>query len=184
MRPAHSGEGITNTPSGNSDQASVLPEGSSLFKEILSSHLFLVVTGLSALAYLSFFKYLDVASGAPTMAAPSYFVFFYSLIAISSALMGLSVYSIRSAPARNTVKSNVTSGSSSTATSVSGSVISCTCHTSLLLPLFSFVGLSTISGIGIITAFVEFQLWILIASIIINLYLGYRLLVKIQNRAN
>ena len=184
MRPAQSTEEIPNDPSRSSDQASALPEGASPFKEILSSHSFLAATGLSALAYLSFFKYLDIASGAPTMAAPSYFVFFYSLIAISSTLMGLSVYSIRSAPARTAVKSNVTSGSSSTVTSVSGSVISCTCHTSLLLPLFALLGLSAISSIGIITAFVEFQLWILITSIIINLYLGYRLLVKIQNRAS
>jgi len=139
-----------------------------------------MTTILTAVAYLSFFKYLDIATATQVMADASYFVLFYSLISVSSVLMGLNAYSLRSTLAKGTTKLKATSGSSSAATSLFGGVISCSCHTSLLLPLLASAGLSTISGIGIIAALVVYQFWILLVFIALNMYLAYRVLGKIQ----
>jgi hypothetical protein len=149
-------------------------------KGILASRLFLLVTALTAVAYLSFLKYLDFATGTEVMADASYFVLFYSLVAASSVLMGLNLYSLRSRLAKRGKGSNAAVGSSSAVTSLFGTVISCTCHTSLLLPLLTSVGLTAISGIGIIATLVEYQFWILAIFIVLNLYLVYRVLGKIQ----
>ena len=109
-----------------------------------------------------------------------YFILFYSLVAVSSTLMGFTAYSFRFRLSLSNTKSNAAFGSSSAATSISGSVISCSCHASLLLPLLASVGLSTISGIGLLTAFVEYQFWILSFFIVFNVYLAYRVLNRIQ----
>lgn len=152
------------------------------FKEVFGSRLFIIATGLAALAYLSFFKYLDLATGTGVMADPNYYPLFYSLVAVSSVLMGLTVYSLRSrlASRRGGTKLNTTFGSSSAATSVMGSLISCSCHTAILLPLLTSLGIGAISGIGIITAMVVYQLWILAVFIVLDAYLIYRVLAKIQ----
>jgi len=150
---------------------------------LVRSRLFLLITTLTALGYLSFFKYLDLVTDTPVMAASSYFVLFYALIAASSFLMGLNVYSLRARLAQRWMrKFGVAGGSSSAATSLFSGVISCSCHTSLLLPTLSFLGLSTISGIGVVTALVEYQLWTLAIFIIVNLYLAFRILDKIRTR--
>jgi len=152
-----------------------------VFQRLVRSRLFLLVTVLTALGYLSFFKYLDLVTDAPVMATPSYFVLFYALIAASSFLMGLNVYSLRSRLAKSWMRrSGVAGGSSSAVTSLFSGVISCSCHTSLLLPTLSFLGLSTISGIGVVTALVEYQLWTLAVFIVVNLYLAFRILDKIR----
>ncbi|MDV3293382.1 MAG: hypothetical protein LYZ70_03845 [Nitrososphaerales archaeon] len=152
-----------------------------VFSGILASRLFPTVAVSTALAYLAFFKYLDLATGSPAMATASYFVLFYLLVGVSSVLMGLNVYSLRSKLLiKRMARSNAASGSSSVATSLLGGVISCSCHTSLLLPLLTFLGASAISGIGIITALVEYQSWILVVSIAVNLYLVYRILGRVQ----
>jgi hypothetical protein len=168
---------------GNNSSGVDLMERAYAFKEVLASRPFLLATVFTAVAYLSFFKYLDFATGTPVMAAASYFVLFYLLIAVSSVLMGLNVYSLRSklsAGKRNTAKTNAAAGSSSAAMSLVGGVISCSCHTSLLLPMISFLGLSAISGIGVIGALVEYQLWILVVSIAVDLYLVYRILGRLR----
>ena len=61
-----------------------------------------------------------------------------------------------------------------------GSLISCSCHTAILLPLLTSFGIGAISGIGIITAMVVYQLWILAIFIVLDAYLIYRVLAKIQ----
>ncbi len=149
-------------------------------KGVLSSRLFLVVATSTGIAYLAFSRYLDFVANAPVMAGTDYFVLYYLLIAVSSILMGLNVYSLRSTLMKRRLGSNATFGSSSAATSLFGGVISCSCHTSLLLPLLSFVGLSSISGIGLISSMVQYQFWILVAFVALNLYLVYRVLGKIQ----
>jgi hypothetical protein len=175
-------EGMRSDSSGNNDCHSTLSllQRTSFLKEIAASWLFLLATVLTASAYVAFFRYLDIATATQVMADASYFVLFYSLIAVSSVLMGLNAYSFRSTLAKGTTKLKATSGSSSAATSLFGSVISCSCHTSLLLPLLASVGLSTISGIEIIAALVVYKLWILLIFIALNLYLAYRVLGKIQ----
>lgn len=175
------GEKQSNTPLNGRCGLSLL-ERAKAFREVLASRIFVLVTGLTALAYLSFFKYLDFATNSPVMAAFSYFVLFYSLIAASSVLMGLNVYSLHSRLAGRRTRASATIGSSSASASLFGGVISCSCHTSLLLPLLSSAGLSAISGIGIISALVEYQFWILAAFIALQLYLAYRVLGNIQHR--
>src|SRR3989442_49776 len=145
-------EAISAEDNGNSQPAPGLQQRPSLWRAIVASKLFILVTVFSSLAYLSFFKYLDVVTGTPAMAAPSYFVLYYSLIAVSSVLIGLNVFS-----AKSRIGSNVASSSSSAATSVSGGIISCFCHTSLLVPLLSIFS----SGIWIMATLVEYQFWIL-----------------------
>ncbi|MDV3294099.1 MAG: hypothetical protein LYZ70_07495 [Nitrososphaerales archaeon] len=156
-------------------------ERANVFSGILVSRSFLIVTVSTTLAYLAFFKYLDLATGSEVMATASYFVLFYLLVGVSSLLMGLNVYSLRSKLLiKRMARSNATSGPSSAAMSLLGGVISCSCHTSLLLPLLTFLGASAISGIGIITALVEYQFWILIAFIVLDLILVFRVLRKIK----
>jgi len=179
----HDAEGTrSDSPGSNGDLHSTLGllGRTHFLKEIVASRPFLMTTILTAVAYLSFFKYLDIATATQVMADASYFVLFYSLIAVSSVLMGLNAYSLRSTLAKGTTKLKATSGSSSAATSLFGGVISCSCHTSLLLPLLASAGLSTISGIGIIAALVVYQFWILLVFIALNMYLAYRVLGKIQ----
>src|SRR5713101_6376651 len=154
--------------------------GPNVFKDIIASRVFLLATALTALAYLAFFAYLAVVTATPAMAETSYFILFYSLVAVSSTLMGLTAYSFRFRLSPRDTRSNAALGSSSAATSISSSVISCTCHASLLLPLLSSVGLSTISGIGLLAALVEYQFWILSFFIVFNVYLAYRVLNRIQ----
>ena|SRR5229473_2196148 len=149
-------------------------------QEVLRSRFFLLVTVLTGVVYLSFFESLDIVTATPVMAAPSYYVLFYALIAVSAFLMGLNIYSLRSRLAKRKMKSNVAGGSSSAAASVFGAVISCSCHTSLLLPLLTSVGVGAIFGIGIISALVVYQFWILAIFIVLNLYLAYRILGKIR----
>lgn len=153
-----------------------------VFRLTLASRLFVAVTVLSALAYLAFLEYLDVVTGAPVMATPTYFLLFYPLVGVSSILMGLTAHTFHLGLARRAVGTDAAAGSSSVASSVVGGVISCSCHTSLLLPLLSSVGLSTIAGIGVISALVVYQSWILAILIITQLYLVYRVLGKIQQR--
>lgn len=149
-----------------------------MFKAILGSRLFLIVTVSTGLAYFAFFKYLDLVIGAAPGATTSYFMLLYLLFGVSSALMGLNVFSFRSKLLANQMgMSEAASGSSSTSMSLFGGVISCFCHTSLLLPALSSVA---ISGISVITALVEYQFWILAAFITVNLYLVYRTLRRIQ----
>jgi len=155
----------------NSEPALGLRQHPSLWRAIVASRLFIPATVLSALAYLSFFKYLDLVTGTPSMAAPSYFVLYYSLIAVSSVLIGLNIFS-----AKSRIGSNLASSSSSAATSVSGGIVSCFCHTSLLLPLLSIFS----SGIWIMATLVEYQFWILAAFIALNLYLSYNVLRRIH----
>jgi hypothetical protein len=151
-------------------------------QEVLRSRLFLFVTLLTGLAYLFFFESIDVITAMPVMAEPSYFVLFYALIVVSSFLMGLNVYSLRSRLEKKVTRSSAAGGSSSVAASLFGSVISCSCHTSLLLPALTFVGASVTSGIGIISALVVYQVWILAVFILLNLYLAYRILGNIRPR--
>jgi len=174
-------ERLSSAPKNNQSPPGLLGRKAIAFKEVIASKVFLLATTLAALAYLSFFKYLDIATDTPVMAAPSYFVLFYSLIAISSVLMGLSVYSLHSNfKMQGKSKSGTAVGSSSAASSLFGSVISCSCHTSLLLPLLTSAGFSAISGIGIIAALVEYQSWILAVFIILDFYLAYRVLTRIR----
>lgn len=117
------------------------------------------------------------------MAGPSYFPFFYALIAISSALMGLnaSYLRLRITGMRRWKTGNASVGaSSSAATSVVGSLVSCSCHSSLLLPLLTLLGSSGIAGIGVIAAVVEYQVWILAIFILLDLYLAYRVVGLIE----
>src|SRR5713226_6333764 len=74
----------SDSPGSNNDSHSTLGllEGTHSLKEIVVSRLFLLATILTAVAYLSFFKYLDVATATQVMADASYFVLFYSLIAV------------------------------------------------------------------------------------------------------
>jgi hypothetical protein len=150
---------------------------------VLRSGSFLTATTVSALVYLAFFKYLDFASMTPAMATLSYYFLYSVLIGVSSVLMGLTVYSLRSAlflARRGGGINGVGSSSSSIATSLTSGVISCSCHTSLLLPALSILGLSAIPSIAIITTLVEYQLWILTAFIALDGYLLYRVIDKIQ----
>ncbi|SRR5712692_829985 len=152
-----------------------------MFNSILGSRLFLIVTVSTGLAYLAFFKYLDLATGAPAMTTRTYFVLLYLLSGVSSVLMGLNVLSFRSKLLANQrAMSKAASGSSSVSMSLSAGVISCFCHTSLLLPSLSVLGLSVISGFSVITALVEYQFWILVVFIAVNVYLVYRTLRRIQ----
>ncbi len=176
-------DGRSRVPSDTHPSVTGLTGRADVLQGLVRSRLFLLVTALTALGYLSFFKYLDLVTDTPVMAAPGYFVLFYALIAASSFLMGLNAYSLRSRLAKRWMrKSGVAGGSSSAATSLFSGVISCSCHTSLLLPTLSFLGLSTISGIGVVTALVEYQLWTLAIFIIVNLYLAFRVLDKIRTR--
>ncbi len=164
-------EAISAEDIGKSQPAPGSQKQSSLWRAIAASRLFMLVTLLSALAYLSFFKYLEVVTGTPPMAAPSYFVLYYTLIAVSSILIGLNIFS-----AKSRIGLNVASSSSSAATSVSGSIISCFCHTSLILPLLSIFS----SGGWILVTLVEYQFWILASFIALNLYLSYNVLKRIH----
>ena len=182
-RPQSLDDAPSRVPGGTHFSVTGLTGWADVLQGLVRSRLFLLVTALTALGYLSFFKYLDLVTDTPVMAAPTYFVLFYALIGASSFLMGLNVYSLRSRLAKRWVrKSGVAGGSSSAATSLFSGVISCSCHTSLLLPTLSFLGLSTISGIGVVTALVEYQLWTLAIFIIVNLYLAFRILDKIRTR--
>lgn len=156
-----------------------LLERAGVLKEAFASRLFLFATAGSAVAYLAFFKYLEFVTGTPVTAGANYFVLYYSLIGVSSVLIGLNVFVLCSKLAR--VRLNATFGSSSAGSSLFGSVISCSCHASLLLPLLSFIGLSTFSGIGIVAALVEYQSWILTVFIVLNLYLVCRLLGEVKS---
>lgn len=156
------------------------PGRANALQAIVRSRLFLLVTALAVVGYIAFFKYLDLVTATPVMAAPSYFVLFYALIAVSSFSMGLNVYSVRFRLARRTVKSGAAGGSTSAGASLFGGVISCSCHTSLLLPVLTSMGAGVASGIGIITALVVYQVWILAFFIVLNLYLAYLILGKIH----
>lgn len=147
----------------------------SVFWQASTSRRFLLITVLTAIAYLSFSDLLDLYTGAPVMASATYFALYYPLVAISAVLMGLNVYSFRPRFVRNGVKSGVAIGSTGSATSVFGSVVSCSCHTSLFLPVLTLAGVSVVAGVGIVEAFVEYQFWILTAFIIVDLYLVYRI---------
>src|SRR6266487_4041360 len=164
-------EAISAEDIGKSQPAPGSQKQSSLWRAIAASRLFMLVTLLSALAYLSFFKYLEVVTGTPPMAAPSYFVLYYTLIAVSSVLIGLNIFS-----AKTRIGSNVASSSSSAATSVSGGIVSCFCHTSLILPLLSLFS----SGGWILVTLVEYQFWILATFIALNLYMSYTVLKRIH----
>jgi len=177
---ANSTEEMSANTQGSGHNAVDPQGGPNVFKDIIASRVFLLATALTALAYLAFFAYLAVVTATPAMAETSYFILFYSLVAVSSTLMGFTAYSFRFRLSLSNTKSNAAFGSSSAATSISGSVISCSCHASLLLPLLASVGLSTISGIGLLTAFVEYQFWILSFFIVFNVYLAYRVLNRIQ----
>lgn len=165
---------------GNSSPAGLLGNVG-ILREIIHSRLFLLVVAFTASGYALFFYILDIITAAPAMAAPSYFVLYSVLILVSSSLMGLNIYSFRlgKSESRNG-KANAAFGSSSASSSLFGGVISCSCHTSLLLPLLSSVGLSAISGISVISALVEYQLWFLAGLIILQLYLAYRVLGRIR----
>ncbi|MGO9644483.1 MAG: hypothetical protein ACLPY5_07020 [Candidatus Bathyarchaeia archaeon] len=151
------------------------------FKQILASRLFFLVTTFTALGYLTFFVYLDLATGTPTMAASSYFVLFYSLSAVSS---GLNAYFLRSMLAKEKMKANATVGSASAITALLGGVIGCSCHSALPLPLLAFIDLSSIPSIGVIIALVEYQVLILVIFILVDLYLAYHVLGNIQLTEN
>ena len=153
-----------------------------VLKGVLSSRLFLVVAISTGIAYLAFFKYLDFLANASVMAGTDYFVLYYLLIAASSILMGLNVYSLRSKLSERRMKSNATFGTSSAATSVFGGMVSCSCHTSLLLPMFSLFGVSTISGISVVTALITYQFWILILFVGVNLFLIYHAAGRIRRQ--
>ena len=149
----------------------------------MHSRLFLLVVALSASGYVLFFYLLDIVTAAPAMATPSYFALDSVLIFVSSSLMGLNVYSIRSGKSEGRAgKASPGIGASSVSSSLFGGAISCSCHTSLFLPLLSSIGLSTISGIGVISALVEYQVWILAAFITIQLFLAYRVLGRIRRQ--
>jgi len=108
----------------------------------------------------------------------TYFALYYSLVALSAVLMGLNVYSFRPGFAESGPASGVAVGSMGSATSVVGSVVSSSYHASLLLPALTFLGVGASSGVGIIEALVEYQLWIITSFILLDLYLVYRLLGK------
>ena len=165
---------------GNSSPAGLLGNVG-ILREIIHSRLFLLVVAFTASGYALFFYLLDIFTAAPAMATPSYFVLYSVLVLVSSSLIGLNTYSFRlgKSESRNG-KANVAFGSSSASSSLFGGVISCSCHTSLLLPLLSSVGLSAISGISVISALVEYQLWILAASILLQLYLLLRVFKRVQ----
>lgn len=148
----------------------------------MASRLFVSVAILSALAYLAFLQYLSVLTGTPAMAGSGYFALHYPLVGMSAVLMGLTVYSRRKGLSNRAKGVDAANGASSAAASVVGGVISCSCHTSLLLPLLSSVGLSTLAGIGVISSLVAYQLWILALSIVIQLLLIYRALGKIKRQ--
>ena len=159
-------------------------ERSNVFKTILASRVFIIVTVSTALAYFAFTKYLDFVTATAVMATGSYFVLFYLLVGVSSVLMGLTAYSLQSKlSAGRMAGSNAASGSSSAGTSLFGAVVSCSCHTSLLLPLLTSLGLSAFAGVGIIASLVVYQLWILGAFVVVDLYLVYRTLSGVQARA-
>src|SRR5712692_4656718 len=142
-----------------------------MFNSILGSRLFLIVTVSTGLAYLAFFKYLDLATGAPAMTTRTYFVLLYLLSGVSSVLMGLNVLSFRSKLLANQrAMSKAAWGSSSVSMSLSAGVISCFCHTSLLMPSLSVLGLSVISGFSVITVGVEYQCGLLVVVIAQNLH--------------
>ena len=157
-------------------------ERANAFKAALSSRLFLAVAISTAVAYLSFFKYLDIVARAQPMADTSYFLLFYPVAGLSSVLMGLNVYSFRfKLSARQMAgRANVASGSAATGMSLFGGVISCFCHATLLMPLLSFAGLSAFSGIGLITPLVESQVWVLSVFVVVDLFLIYYTLGRLQ----
>ena len=147
----------------------------------LSSRLFAVVATTSALAYLAFFEYLDFLTNAPIMAGTSYFLLFYPLVGISAILMGLTAYSFRRGLVGRMIDNDAASGSSSVGSSVVGGLISCSCHSSLLLPLLTLGGLGASSGLGVISGLVEYQNWILGVFIAIDLFLIHRTLGRIRS---
>jgi len=149
-----------------------------VLKQAFGSKRFLLVTVFTAIAYLLFSEFLDLFTGVPAMASATYFALYYPLIALSAVLMGLNAYSFRRVSAKSGPGSGVAVGSTGSTTSVVGSLVSCSCHTSLLLPALTFLGVGALSGIGIIEALVEYQLWIITSFILLDLYLVYRLLGK------
>lgn len=146
---------------------------------MLRSPLFLAVSFSTAVAYFLIFKYLDAIANQPLMSTNGYLALFYTLIAISSVLMGASIYSIR----RQRLKKNqcCTSGTSSTVSSVFGGAIACPCHVVLLVPLLSFIGLSTASAGSVLLALINYQYWIVTLFIIINSALMYYTLKRIAS---
>ena len=138
---------------------------------MLCSPLFLAVSFLTAVAYFLIFKYIDSLARQPFMSTDSFLALLYALIAISSFLMGASIYSIR---LQRLKKSQCcTRATSSTVSSVFGGVIACPCHVVLLIPLLSFIGLSTASIGSVLLALINYQYWIVTLFIIINSALMY-----------
>ncbi len=143
-----------------------------VLKSVFSSPLYILITIVAAIAYYELFKYLVLISNKDVffITAPVYLI--YALILSAAVLMTTSIYAIakslraKYAGAEGGILSIITS-------SLTGLVIGCSCYAPILASVMYAIGFGTLAVSDAISFVGDYQNWLLVLFIALNLIFIY-----------
>jgi hypothetical protein len=139
---------------------------------LLKSPTYLAIMTAGALLYFLIVYRLIIASnyGIFLVTVPIYLV--YIMVASAGLLLSLAVFSIKTALVGRA--SSVSEGAfSAILPTVGGLVATCACSYSVLAALLAFFGINAFEISGIVSGIALYQLWLIVAIVIINLLMVF-----------
>ncbi len=145
---------------------------------IFSHYAYVAIAAISSAIFFYLFRYLIAINnhGIFLLLIPIYIV--YALVLTSGVLFSISIFAIAHSVASRRI-GEIGSIEGIIIPSIGGLVASCGCAFPLLESIFLFFGVNVFEAIGIISVINSYQLWILIAMILVNLATIYYYLGKI-----